>query len=237
MTLSRAKSGKRPGFSLLEVLVAMAIFLLGLVAIGQLITMGGERALDVQQQSQAIQLCQAKMAEVVAGAVPLGSQSDAPFEEESDWTWSMDAQQQGAANLWTVKITVSRPGTAGTKVEASLSQMVFDPSQRGSTLDIAAAASAVAQANSTANASGSSSSQGSGGMSQSTGGSTPNSGITALPTTGGSGRNSNISPAPSTTKTNQNTPAPKTNQNTPAPKTNQNTPTPKTNQNTPTKKG
>src|SRR5947209_7590192 len=110
---SGSRFSKRRGFSLLEVVVATAIFLLGLIAIG------GDRAVEVQQQSQAIQLCQSKMAEVIAGVVPLGSQGETPFDEEPDWSWSIDAEQQGdAASLWTVKITVSRPGPKDTKIQA-----------------------------------------------------------------------------------------------------------------------
>src|SRR5207245_807929 len=106
-----------------------------------------DRALEVTQQSQAIRLCQSKMAEVVSGVVSLTSQPDAPFDEDPDWNWSIDAEQQGdGANLWTVKITVRPANTNGPKGQASLTQIVFDPAQRGSTLDITAAATAVAAA-------------------------------------------------------------------------------------------
>jgi prepilin-type N-terminal cleavage/methylation domain-containing protein len=37
----------RPGFSLLEVLIALAIFLISLIALGQLLTISGERAYEV----------------------------------------------------------------------------------------------------------------------------------------------------------------------------------------------
>jgi prepilin-type N-terminal cleavage/methylation domain-containing protein len=140
---------RRGGFSLLEVMVALAIFLIGLVGIGQLITMSGDRALEVQQQSQATRLCQSKMAEVVSGVISLTSQAETPFDEDPDWNWSIDAEQQGdAANLWTVKITVTPANKTGRKMETSLTQFVFDPAQRGSTLDITAAAAAAAQAQS-----------------------------------------------------------------------------------------
>jgi general secretion pathway protein I len=172
-TIGIVSHGRRRAFSLLEVMVAMAIFLMALVGIGQLITLGGDQALEVQQQSQAIRLCQSKMAEVIAGVVPLSSQNDAPFDEDPDWNWSMDAEQQGgAANPWTVTIRITRAGQDNKYVVASLSQVVFDPTQRGSTLDIAAAASAAAQANSSASASGANS-----GTNSNTG-ATPNAGAT-----------------------------------------------------------
>jgi len=150
----------RHGFSLLEVLVALAIFLFGLIAIGQLITLGSDRALEVQFQTQAVQLCQAKMAEVVAGAVPLSSQADAKFDEDPDWSWSLEAEQDSSSSLlWNVKVTVTHPRPDGSKMEASLSQMVLDPSQRGSATDAAlsSSSSASSQDNSNSNSSGSTS--------------------------------------------------------------------------------
>lgn len=120
----------RPGMSLLEVLVAMAIFLFSVIAIAHVIGQAGDRAVDVQRQSQAIQICQAKMAEVIAGAIPLGSQGDVALDEDPDWHWSLDAQPGNVPGLWNVNIKVSRPGPGG-NIETSLSQLVLDPSLRG----------------------------------------------------------------------------------------------------------
>jgi type II secretion system protein I len=121
---------RRPGLSLLEVLVAMAIFLFSVIAIAHVIGQAGDRAVDVQRQSQAIQICQAKMAEVIAGAIPLSSQSDVALDEDPDWHWSLDAQPGNVTGLWNVNIKVSRPGPGG-NMETSLSQLVLDPSLRG----------------------------------------------------------------------------------------------------------
>jgi len=153
----------RHGFSLLEVLVALAIFLFGIIAIGQLITLGSDRAMEVQFQTQAVQLCQAKMAEVVAGAVPLSSQADAKFDEDPDWSWSLEAEQDSNSSLlWNVKVTVTHPRPDGSKMEASLSQMVLDPSQRGSATDAAltSSSSSSSQDNSSSNSSASTSNAG-----------------------------------------------------------------------------
>src|SRR5262249_49196476 len=125
----------RSGLSLLEVLIALAIFMLGMIAIGRLMTMAGERALEVKLEGQATQLCQAKLAEIVSGAVPLSSQSDAPFDEDPDWHWSLDASQDGANGLWHLKVKVSRDQPGGSKIECTISQFLLDPSLRGSTLD------------------------------------------------------------------------------------------------------
>jgi Tfp pilus assembly protein PilV len=129
------------GFSLLEVLMALAILLFALIGIGRLLTLSGERAMKVQQQGRAAQLCQAKLAEVAAGVVSLSSQSGA-FDEDPDWQWTVDAESDSSiSGLWRVKVTVSRNQADGSRVESSLNQMVLDPSLRGSTTDTPSAAS------------------------------------------------------------------------------------------------
>lgn len=129
MTAANA-SPPRPGLSLLEVLVALAILLFTLVAIGRLITTGGDRALEVQQLARATQLAQSKLAEVMAGVVPLTSASDT-FPEDPDWHWSLDCQTGAANGLWTVTVRVGRDRPDGSRFETSLSQMVLDPAVRG----------------------------------------------------------------------------------------------------------
>ena len=104
----------RRGLSLLEVLVALAIFLLSFVAIGRLVTLAGDQALEVQYQSQAARLAQSKLNEVIAGVVPLQGAASGTFDEDEDWHWSIDTEQNGnIANLWTVTVTVNRPSAEG----------------------------------------------------------------------------------------------------------------------------
>ena len=127
--------GQRPGFSLLEVLAALAIFLISLIALGQLISITGEHALEVQQLSRASQLSQSKLAEVVSGAVSLSSQSG-DFDEDPDWHWQVDAEQDSAiTGLWRIKVKVSRDMGDGATIESTVNQMILDPSMRGSTAD------------------------------------------------------------------------------------------------------
>jgi prepilin-type N-terminal cleavage/methylation domain-containing protein len=129
----------RKGMSLLEVLIALTIFLMSMIVLGQLVIMAGESARNVQLLAQATQMCQSKLAEVTAGIVPLSSQGETPFDEDSDWNWSLDCTSDPIANLWDVTVHVSHALPDGSRLETSLSQRVLDPSVRGSTFDTPAA--------------------------------------------------------------------------------------------------
>jgi type II secretion system protein I len=126
-------TSRRQGLSLLEVLVALAVFLLALVALGTLLRLGSNRALDVDQTNLAALLCQSKMNEVLVGAIPInGSASGGPLDDYPGWEWSIDSQPGAVTGLYTVTISVNRQRSDGSKgAGASLSQMVMDPALKG----------------------------------------------------------------------------------------------------------
>ena len=127
----------RPAITLLEVVVALAIFLLAMTVFSQMLIRNGEVTRDIQRQNMATRLCQSKLAEVVAGVVPLSSQGDAPFDEEPDYTWSLDAENGSVTGLWNVTVTVTRQQTGGgNPIQATLTEMVLDPTIIGSTQDV-----------------------------------------------------------------------------------------------------
>jgi type II secretion system protein I len=127
----RLSINRRAGLTLLEVLVALAVFLMSMVGLGTLITMSSDRAIDVRQKGWAIQRCQSKMAEVLVGAVPLESQQDIPFDEDPDWRWSLEVEDSGVIGLMRVTVRVSRQRADRSAAETSLTQLVLDPSLRG----------------------------------------------------------------------------------------------------------
>ena len=154
----RPRLTRRPALTLLEVLIALSIFLLAMVVFGGMVLRNGEIARDVQRQNLATRLCQSKLAEVVAGAVPLTSQGDSAFDEEPDYTWSLTADNGAVDGLWNVTVSVTRRQTdAGAPVKCSLTQMVLDPAVVGSTQDVPVVAGS--DASSGAGASSSSSTQ------------------------------------------------------------------------------
>jgi general secretion pathway protein I len=156
---------RRRGLTLLEVLIALGIFLTAFAVLSRLVTLGADRALEVQQQAQAAQLCQAKLAEVAAGIVPLSGQNDVPFDEAPNFLWSVDAAQADTSGLWKVTVRVTLQRSDGSRVECSLDRMLLDPSLRGNAMDAALAAAS----NSSNSSSNGSSTSGSSGSSSGTG--------------------------------------------------------------------
>jgi type II secretory pathway pseudopilin PulG len=132
--LLRTGGYRRRGISLLEVIVATTVFLMSLIGIRQLVSVAGDRALEVEMRSQAARLCRSKMAEVQSGVLPMSSASDT-FEEDPDFSWSLDVEQGTVDNLWVATVKVTRNQSIGNPIEVSLSQMLIDPSIAGSTAD------------------------------------------------------------------------------------------------------
>ncbi len=126
----------RPALTLLEVLIALAIFLLAMVVFGDMVVRNSQLARDVERQNLATRLCKSKLNEVISGVVPLSSQGDTPFDEAPDYTWSLDAENGSVDGLWNVTVRVTRTQTdAGNPIECSVTQMVLDPTIEGSTQD------------------------------------------------------------------------------------------------------
>jgi general secretion pathway protein I len=128
----RSPRTRRAGLSLIEVLVSLAIFLISLVALGQLVQIGTDRAIDVQERSQASTYCRSALAQVTAGIVPITGQGMTAFDDDPNWSWSVDSEADGTPNLYHVTITVSRQRPDGTQTQFTLNQWMLDPASRGS---------------------------------------------------------------------------------------------------------
>jgi general secretion pathway protein I len=114
------------------VLLALAIFLMSLVAIARLVDMGTDRELEGRLQTRGTRLVQAKMAEFESGVTPFTT-TDGSFDgDDSVWSWSMtdEVQMQGPPALHLVTVTVSRD-LKGRPYTITLSQLMLDPTQTG----------------------------------------------------------------------------------------------------------
>ncbi len=113
LAAGRSRRKRRRAFTLIEVLIALAIFLLAMAVFGSMIVRNGQVAAGIEQQNLATRLCQSKLHEVVAGVVPMSSQDDTPFDEEPDYTWSLEADNGAYDGLWQVTVTVKRQTSGG----------------------------------------------------------------------------------------------------------------------------
>jgi general secretion pathway protein I len=127
---------RRPGLSLLEVLVALAIFLFSMVTISKIVIAAADRAVEARYHSEGVQICQQLLARLSIGELSMSSQGDTPLDQDPEWHWSVDAEQGTVSGLWNVTVHASRAGPTGSPMEyCSLSEMLLDPSMRGSSFD------------------------------------------------------------------------------------------------------
>jgi prepilin-type N-terminal cleavage/methylation domain-containing protein len=122
---------RRSGLTLIEVLLALAILLLSLAAIGQLVDVGGDRGVEAQFHVRGTRLAQAKLAECEAGVIDVTSGGTGTFDDEPDWTWTVDSAPETATNLYRVTVTVSRD-YRGRPFQITLAQLIYDPAMTGS---------------------------------------------------------------------------------------------------------
>ena len=126
------RSSVRPGLSLIEVLLSLAILVIALAAISQLVDAGSDRAAAARNATRGARLAQGKMAEVEAGVVSLTSSTEGDFtDEDAAWKFSVIPEPSGPPNLYTVTVKVTLE-TKGQLNEFVLTQMIFDPMMMGS---------------------------------------------------------------------------------------------------------
>lgn len=116
------------GLTLFEVVIALAIFVGSMAAIGQLVASGVRGALRARLQTQAILRSESKMAELVAGITPLQAANQVPFPDNPSWTWSAALAPTSTADLYQVEVTAAHAagGNLG-DVSFSLSRLVRNP--------------------------------------------------------------------------------------------------------------
>lgn len=133
LPLRRRRCHPRRAFTLLEIVLGMAIFFGSLAIFSQILWNGSRAAVQSQLRSQALVRCEAKLGEVVAGAVPFQSQKNQTFSSDPadvGWNWSVEVQPTSHPNLNNVVVEVEHAGNSGlSQASVRLHRWMRDPAQ------------------------------------------------------------------------------------------------------------
>jgi type II secretion system protein I len=131
----RYRNRKR-GFTLLEVILALAIFVGAIAVLSRLLVVGVENAETAQWQSQAWLIAESRWSELESGIRTLNDSGPYEVEEMPGWQWSMQATSSNLPALYNVTLIVecvtNGPGM-GTRIQ--LSRLYFDDTSSTSTSD------------------------------------------------------------------------------------------------------
>ena len=123
----------RRGFSLLEVILALAILAGAVAVLGEVARHAMRNAQVARDSSRAQLLCETKMAEICAALAPLDSVDGAPLEQPDDqgqpeWFYSVQADSIDQEGLMTVRVTVTHRRSPDERpLEISLVRWIVDP--------------------------------------------------------------------------------------------------------------
>jgi len=126
---------KACAFTLLEVVISLAIFFIAAAALSQLVLVGVRSARWAELVSEGTLRCESELAALTSGLKPLESTGPVEFSDNPDWTYEVDVAPTGVPNLVRVTVTVRHYRTEDREqadVEVSLAQLVATE-QAGST--------------------------------------------------------------------------------------------------------
>ncbi len=125
----------RDAFTLLEIILSLAILCGAIATLGEVSRLGMRQAERARDLSQAQLLCQSKMAEITAGLIAAEAQEGVPFEPaedelESEWLYSIEVNAASEEGLLEVRVTVAKdlPDTRR-PVEFALVRWIVDESE------------------------------------------------------------------------------------------------------------
>jgi type II secretion system protein I len=130
-----SRQPQRTGFSLLEVILALAILGGAVAVLGEIARVGIENAELARDTTHGQLLCQSKLAEIVSGVEPLEAISGVPLGTTSetditqpDWYYTVDVTPLDDEGLTEVRVTVAKDRPDGKRpVEVTLVRWMIDP--------------------------------------------------------------------------------------------------------------
>jgi type II secretory pathway pseudopilin PulG len=119
---------RRPGLTLLEVILSIAILGGALAVIGELIRIGSRSAANARDLTTAQLYCESKLNSLAAGIDEPTSISAAPLDDSGEWIYFIEPQDADEAGMIAVRVTVMQsPDQVAQPVSFSLSRWILDP--------------------------------------------------------------------------------------------------------------
>ena len=141
----------------MEVMLAIAIFGLALVAIGELVRIGNVNAAAARDLTEAQRVCNNVMAEVGAGIIPPDSSAESPVEGSEDWLYTIESEPlEEQTGMLRVSVKVQQDPSQYIKpVDFTLVRWMTDPAAvEAAKAEAEAAAASATSGSSTSGASG-----------------------------------------------------------------------------------
>jgi type II secretion system protein I len=114
--------------TLLEVFLALTIFVGALAAVSQIISTGTRASVQAELQSDAVLRAETQMAQIVSGAIPLTATSNAAFDDHAEWTWSLTVATGPQLDTLQLTVTVDHKTPKGVvNGQAVLARIIRDP--------------------------------------------------------------------------------------------------------------
>ena len=118
----------RGGFSLLEVVLALAILVGSIAVMGELIRLGTLSAANARDLTQAQLICESKLNEIAAGIMPAEPVSYAMYELDPEWLYSVELAAVDIPGLVMLRVTVTQNlSPLQRPAEFSLTKLIQDP--------------------------------------------------------------------------------------------------------------
>ena len=123
------------GFTLFEVLLAVAIVGLGMAVITQVVWTGMDSAQATRDSVQAELLAESVMSELLSGIRPMESAEETTFDEESGldepdhWLYSIDVAPLDIEELFEIAVTTRINSDAAAATSYTLTRWIFVPEE------------------------------------------------------------------------------------------------------------
>lgn len=120
--------GRRRGFSLLEVLLATSILIGSAIVLLELATIGNHHASSACNLSQSQLICQTKLNEILARAVPAEAVRPTALEDNPQWVYWVDLRPVSQSDLVALEVSAAyQPTPQKQSARFTLVRWVRDP--------------------------------------------------------------------------------------------------------------